>query len=230
MVRQDAIAAAVRFRNNPAFAATVQSRPLPSGITAAIRIAAHLNEAETAQAAEGLGLDPLELQAACITYLRHALFHAKADDYRILGLAPGATPKQIQEHRRLLLGWLHPDRNDRQWEKPLFRMVTDAGVRLAANPASANIPAAAKPSGAPGFVRKNSTNRRSASEYRGWIIAGARERRPAAASWRRRLARIAVSLVFLLVVAATGIAALDLTSSSRFLQMAWSATPRFLDW
>ncbi|GAB3002450.1 hypothetical protein GCM10010960_05410 [Arenimonas maotaiensis] len=68
---------------------------LPEGMTALIRLAsADGAEADTAGA---------YLQAVCL--------YAGSPPWRCLGLAPGADPALAKEHHRLLIKWLHPDRN-----------------------------------------------------------------------------------------------------------------------
>ena len=73
----------------------LRAAPLPEGMTALIRLAsAGGPEADTAGA---------YLQAVCL--------YAGSPPWRCLGLAPGADPALAKEHHRLLIKWLHPDRN-----------------------------------------------------------------------------------------------------------------------
>ena len=234
MQRDDAVAVALKFQQLPALAASAYLRPLPQGMTAVLRIAARLDEAEIEGAAAGVGVQPEELYVACAGFLRHALFHARADDYRVLGLTPGATAKQIQEHKRLLLSWLHPDRNTKRWEQPLFRRVSDAAARLQAAAASGSQADPVAPPPQPVLKKAPAAALRPAPAVRGpsrgWVIAGARERRPQGTRWRNRLAAAALSFAFVIFVCAAILASLDIKASNRILQLAWSATPRLFDW
>jgi hypothetical protein len=230
MQRHDALAVALKLHQMPALAATAYLRSLPKGMTAVLRLAARLDEAELQHTAAGLGVEPDQLHAASVEFLRHALFDAKADDYRVLGLTPGATPKQIQEHKRLLLSWLHPDRNTKRWEQPLFRRVGEAAARLQAAPASKPEPIAVPTVNGETSRPAARPPARRLGPARGWVIAGARERRPQASSWRRRLAIASLSFAFVIFVFAALLASLDLQASNRLLQMAWSATPQLFDW
>ncbi|WP_139251615.1 J domain-containing protein [Kaistia soli] len=44
-------------------------------------------------------------------YLLVVLFEQETDPSRTLGVPPGAPADLIQDHRKWLLKWLHPDRN-----------------------------------------------------------------------------------------------------------------------
>jgi hypothetical protein len=127
----DAIEAALALYRQPSLVRQVQKSPLPSGMTEVLRIAAGSKEEATAPAAE-LGTEGLELFSACQFFLQTMLFYHDVDDFRVLGLKRDATPAQLKDHKRLVLKWLHPDRNRNSWENKLFNRAMDAGTRLEA--------------------------------------------------------------------------------------------------
>lgn len=94
----------------PAERYRLRQRPLPPGVDALLAIAA--NVAPDALDSEGARLRESDetLREAARFYAREVLFHAEADAYRTLGVAPEATTEQIKAHHRLLQTWLHPDR------------------------------------------------------------------------------------------------------------------------
>lgn len=86
---------ATALRDAPEHLFALRAAPLPEGMSALIRLASATGpEADTAGA---------YLQAVCL--------YAGSPPWRCLGLAPGADPALAKEHHRLLIKWLHPDRN-----------------------------------------------------------------------------------------------------------------------
>ncbi len=83
------------LRDAPEILFALRAAPLPEGMTALIRLASGDGpEADTAGA---------YLQAVCL--------YAGSPPWRCLGLVPDADPALAKEHHRLLIKWLHPDRN-----------------------------------------------------------------------------------------------------------------------
>lgn len=103
--------------------------PLPRDVLAVIRIAAG-GEIDT----NGFGADQTrrahEMREACVFFVQQILFHGHADSYRMLGLRPDANSRQVQDHKRMLLKWLHPDRNHNKWEQALFQRVIQAAAEI----------------------------------------------------------------------------------------------------
>ena len=62
------------------------------------------------------------------------VFHHHASDCRLLGLHEQASYDDIRSNKRLLLKWLHPDRNHNSWETKLFHRVQAAVDRLENEP------------------------------------------------------------------------------------------------
>jgi hypothetical protein len=111
MRQRHAIELAIDFARMPALGRTSVAPPIPPNIIEVMEIAAGSPKAcEDAAAAIG---EPVEhLTEAARFYLQQALFRPEADCHRVLGLQPGATRAMARAHMRLLLEWLHPDRNN----------------------------------------------------------------------------------------------------------------------
>lgn len=84
--------------------------PLPADITDVIRIAAADEEA-CRRATSVTGERSSVLVEAARLYLKQVLFSREADCFRVLGISPEASKSTAREHMRLLMIWLHPDRN-----------------------------------------------------------------------------------------------------------------------
>lgn len=104
--------------------------PLPDGLDCLIRIVA-LGEwrcAETEEAYRRHGAD--FIRNASAAFLIKVLFASSHDPYRTLGLTPSASARQVQEHKRLLLKWLHPDVNSNTLERRYITQVVDAAAAI----------------------------------------------------------------------------------------------------
>src|SRR5512139_2848211 len=99
----------------PAVARTSVLPALPPNIVELMRIAAASPEACEAAVAKTGDPKPVVIEAARF-YLQQVLFRPEADCYRILGIEPGAPRATARSHMRLLLQWLHPDRNNNSWD------------------------------------------------------------------------------------------------------------------
>jgi hypothetical protein len=110
MTQRHAIDLALDFARMPALARTPVSPPIPHDIIEVMRIAAASPKAcQDAAAATGEPI-PTLIDAARF-YLQQSLLRPEADCHRVLGLQPGAPRATARSHMRLLLQWLHPDRN-----------------------------------------------------------------------------------------------------------------------
>ncbi|WP_156106857.1 J domain-containing protein, partial [Arenimonas composti] len=99
----------------PALLAAALARPLPPDMTVLLRIVAG-DEALAASSARACG-EPVEtVVEAASFYIQQLQFLPQADSYRVLGVTPDAADARIKEHYRLLVHWLHPDRNHDGWE------------------------------------------------------------------------------------------------------------------
>jgi hypothetical protein len=129
MQGSDAIEAALALYRQPSLARQMEHAELPAGMIDVLRVAAAPLE-DTQSVADDLGADAQELFDASLFFLQTSLFHPGANDARIMALGADATPAQLRDHKRLLLKWLHPDRNRNNWENKLFNRALDAATRL----------------------------------------------------------------------------------------------------
>ena len=117
-----AIEIALDLKAMPSLVKVVRRRPLPPQITPLIRVAAGSRELAQEFAVK-YGFSEGYIRETCVFFLLEALLFTGADSHRTLGLTRDASPEQVREHRRWLLMWLHPDRNDNRWETALFQRV-----------------------------------------------------------------------------------------------------------
>lgn len=110
MTQRHAIDLALDFARMPALGRASVAAPIPPNIIEVMRIAAASPKAcQDAAAATGEAI-PVLIDAARF-YLQQSLLRPEADCHRILGVQPGASRATARSHMRLLLQWLHPDRN-----------------------------------------------------------------------------------------------------------------------
>lgn len=106
---------ALELTHSPHLAAAMRVQELPDDVIVPIRIAAGCSE--TCRIAVQLTqLRAETIQEMARTYLQLVLFTSEGDCFRTLGVRRGASKSQMREHMRWLLQWLHPDRNDGNWE------------------------------------------------------------------------------------------------------------------
>lgn len=129
---QRGIDIALDLSRMPALARACGGMPIPDDIVEAMEIAAG-DEAACRRAAIATGTAQDALVDAARFYLQHLLFSKEADCYRILGLAPGASRATARTHLKLLLKWVHPDRNS-GLESVYADRVIDAWRKLSDDP------------------------------------------------------------------------------------------------
>lgn len=105
-----ALLLALDFARLPGMARSLRKQALPPDLVELIRIAANCPEAG-ARAVQSTGVPLAAIRPAVVFYLEQMLFFPGADAYRTLGAAPGAPRDQLNQHRRWLMRWLHPDVN-----------------------------------------------------------------------------------------------------------------------
>jgi hypothetical protein len=115
MAQRHVIDFALDLARMPALARIAVAPALPPNIVELMRIAAACPEACQAAAAE-TGEPAAVLIEAARFYLQQMLLRPDADCYRVLGIEPTASRAKARSHMRWLLEWLHPDRNDNQWD------------------------------------------------------------------------------------------------------------------
>jgi hypothetical protein len=116
---------ALELAERPSLAGIMRQQALPPDVITLIRIAAGSPETLAEEAAR-TGRSQKTIRDAAVLYLQQVLFHQGADAYRILGLAPGAPQEELGQHMRLLMKWLHPDRDRGDWESAFAERVSGA--------------------------------------------------------------------------------------------------------
>lgn len=126
MSRRQAIDIALDALGNSGIGSFLSAGPLPDGIKALLRIVAEgeWRDAATEHAYRKHGAETVREASAAL--LTEVLFAKQTDPYRVLGLPPGASLGEVREHKRLLLKWLHPDRNPDQKERAYLTRVIEA--------------------------------------------------------------------------------------------------------
>ena len=126
MPRRQAIDIAMDAVSRPELLAMLTAGPLPSGVKNLLRIVAE-GECRDASTEHVYSRNSAEaVRAASAAFLLAVLFGKGSDPYRVLGLAAGAPAADVREHKRLLLKWLHPDRNAHVIERNHLPKVIEA--------------------------------------------------------------------------------------------------------
>jgi hypothetical protein len=120
---------ALKIYRRPSLVRVERRKPLPKDILPLIRIASGSEVAPEFLTTERAKSE-LEAREASVFFLQQVLLFSKSDEYRQLGLTSHATPEQINEHKRYMLKWLHPDRNRNKWESAMFQRVANAAGKL----------------------------------------------------------------------------------------------------
>jgi len=158
----------------PALARTSVQPALPRNIVELMRIAAACPEACEAAVAETGQPAAVVIEAARF-YLQQMLFRQDADCYRILGIEPTASRATARSHMRWLLEWLHPDRNNNQWDAVYAERVlrawreVSASQGAAANRSNSGVPASST-------AKKNAN---AGTIWLPWIAHSVKRRSPA---------------------------------------------------
>jgi hypothetical protein len=118
MTDHSALWMAIDLLNAPARVKMMRSAPLPSDISALLRITAS-DESVIWEAVRATGQPEQKIKEAAGFFIEQMLFYPGADSYRVLGVRPEATDGELRRNMSLLLRWLHPDRR-RQNERSVF--------------------------------------------------------------------------------------------------------------
>lgn len=87
------------------------SQPLPEGISELLELAVADDQVlNRVSPAAVMGISPVMLRAAVRFFIRRALFVVDGDDYRVLGLQPGAPQSLVEKHYDLLMRLLRQDK------------------------------------------------------------------------------------------------------------------------
>lgn len=110
-----ALEQALASYRKPARAMQLRERELPDGIGFLLRVVAGEAKAR-AQACDASGESESVVLEAVVLFIQQVMLFPGSDSYRVLGVGADAEDRLIKEHYRLLVRWLHPDRNDNAWE------------------------------------------------------------------------------------------------------------------
>jgi hypothetical protein len=163
---RDAIDVALQAFRQPTQFHAPPMGSLPPAMKDVIRAAAG-DEHILASLSERCGITADYVKEASQFYLRKLLTSANGNNFRKLALDPSATPQDIKDHKRLLLMWLHPDRNPNLWEAKLFKLVRDAAENLDQQDLKS-------PSASEGSIATKHTRR--AKSHAVWQHAGKKQR------------------------------------------------------
>ena len=87
------------------------NQPLPEGILELLELAVSDDQVLTkVSPAAVMGISPMMLRAAVRFFVRRAFFVVDGDDYRVLGLQPGAPQNLVERHYDLLMRLLRQDK------------------------------------------------------------------------------------------------------------------------
>jgi hypothetical protein len=137
MKRIDAIYMALDLLKQPAKLKAILKENSPTDVIELIKLAA--GDLPSLSRWSGEIDEPAQvLKEAAKFYLRETMGAAGNNDYKLLGLTSTATAQEIQNHKRWMLKWLHPDKNTNKWESEFFYRVCEAAERLSSNQCDSN--------------------------------------------------------------------------------------------
>lgn len=110
-----ALEQALSFLSRTDLTAAARQQTLPNGITDLLKISSGDNETLLA-AQESSRHSQEDIRHAAEFYVQQILFSPGSDHYRVLGVDPDDPEAKIKLHYRLLVRWLHPDKNSSDWE------------------------------------------------------------------------------------------------------------------
>lgn len=130
MSRRQAIDIAIDARRRQDASSLLSVGPLPEGVKSLLRVVAEGEWRDGSTEHAYRRHSSAEIRAASAAFLAAVLFARKSDPYRVLGLTPDATPEEVRENKRLLLKWLHPDRNPSHREQEYLGRVIEAAEAI----------------------------------------------------------------------------------------------------
>jgi hypothetical protein len=131
-VERRAVETVCMLLRQPALLRNVLGHDIPTDILVLLKIVAGRQDVLDSITREH-ELSASEVLAVTKLYLQGILISAGNNDRRMLCLPSNAKAADVQEHKKWLLKWLHPDRNPDSWESALFVKVNSAAARLLAN-------------------------------------------------------------------------------------------------
>ena len=110
-----AIEQAITFLSRTDLTVSARQQPLPPGVTDLLKISSGDQDALlVAQQSSRYSLE--DVRHAAEFYVQQILFAPDSNHYRVLGVEPSDVEAKIKLHYRLLVSWLHPDKNSSDWE------------------------------------------------------------------------------------------------------------------
>ena len=110
-----AIEQAITFLSRTDLTVSARQQPLPPGVTDLLKISSGDQDALlVAQQNSRYSLE--DVRHAAEFYVQQILFAPDSNHYRVLGVEPSDVEAKIKLHYRLLVSWLHPDKNSSDWE------------------------------------------------------------------------------------------------------------------
>jgi len=120
-----ALADALRLLEVPATVPLARSARFPDDITILLRLVAG-DQAALQQAQTDTAQSAAVLLDAAEFYLVQVAFTPANDSFRVLAVNRDFASARIREHYRLLVSWLHPDRNADAWQTIYLDRVNEA--------------------------------------------------------------------------------------------------------
>lgn len=110
-----ALEQAITFLSRADLIATARQQTLPDGVTDILKISSG-DESALVTAQENTRFSRVDVKHAAQFYVEQILFAPDSNHYRVLGVDPDDVEAKIKLHYRLLVRWLHPDKNSSDWE------------------------------------------------------------------------------------------------------------------
>ena len=110
-----ALEQAITFLSRTDLIAAARQQPLPAGVIDLLKISSGDGDVLLAAQEESRHSQE-DVRHAAEFYVQQILFAPESDHYRILGVDPDDAEAKIKLHYRLLVRWLHPDKNASDWE------------------------------------------------------------------------------------------------------------------
>lgn len=145
---------AMELFSAPALANRLRRAPPHEDVITIIKAAAG-DEAALGCFPVHVSADPVRAREAAAFYLQQVHLRPEASDHQVLGLEPTSSLEKVKEHKRWLLKWLHPDRNNNRWEQAYFERIVAAAARIEQEHA---LPADVQPPAAPRQPRRQNRN------------------------------------------------------------------------
>jgi DnaJ domain len=195
MPKKTAASAALELYSAPSLVRQFRRKALPDDILILIKVAAGEPDAIATFPAH-VSRDAEHVKEIAAFYIQQIMFLSDAGDYAVLGLAPDASAEKVREHKRWLLKWLHPDRNNNRWEQNYFLRVSEAADRLLkqvnATTSASSVPPVQTEVRRTGSSRRNEHSRKVRSREHAWDHV---YKRPSLVAWTTK-ALLAVLVCF----------------------------------